>query len=144
MFPKAFSPWLYPFTITSRVFLWSICALKFKLIPQSKHFSNLLCFLSFCFAVFDRTEEVILPDRQDMSHSDQSPHHSSPGCRDQSHACLQKSWTRDRGGETLPEPRAQPRIQRRSVEIPPPRVSFRPSLFVVAVWPYDSCCFQVR
>lgn len=50
-----------------------------------------------------------------MSHPDQSPDQPATGCRYQSHACLQESRTRDRSGETLPEPRAEPRVQWRSV-----------------------------
>lgn len=103
--------------------------LKFRPHEQYLHASILsyfslstqihLNFLSrfFCFPVLNRPEEVILPDRQDMSHPDQSPDHPTTGCRHQSHACLQESRTRDRSGETLPQPRAQPRVQRRSVHL---------------------------
>lgn len=69
----------------------------------------------FSFTVLNRPEEVILPDCQDMSHPDQSPDHPTTGRRCQSHACLQEGRTRDWSGETLPEPRAQPRVQWRSV-----------------------------
>lgn len=77
-----------------------------------KSFQVQLCFY---VSVLDRPKEALLPDCQDLSHPDQSADLASAGGRHPGHARLQKSRTRDRGGEALPEPRAEPRVQRRSV-----------------------------
>lgn len=78
----------------------------------TRYFIIIICLFSFfCFPVLNRTKEVVLPNCQDMSNSDQSVDHPTTRCCHQSHACLQESWTCDRSGETLPKPWAEPRVQ---------------------------------
>lgn len=66
-------------------------------------------------AVLYRTEEAVLSDRQDVPDPDQGSDQSAPGGRDPGHARLQEGRARDRGGEALPQSRAESRVQRRSV-----------------------------
>lgn len=46
---------------------------------------------SVLHAVFHRTEEAVLPDRQDVSHPDQSDDPTTPGSCHQGYASLQES-----------------------------------------------------
>lgn len=64
-----------------------------------------------CPAVLDGSEEALLPNCEDVSHPDKGADHAAAGRRRQGHARLQEGRTRDRGGEAVPEPRAQPRVQ---------------------------------